>query len=85
MPTKDEFIAAYDDYLTRIEIGKEKLLKFYDLTESSYQRWRYHRWFTDLQVLKIDELLEEYGRSGWELIAVVAVPNGWYYIFKQPL
>lgn len=50
------------------------------------QQWEYHREFTKMETVGVDEFLNVLGGDGWELMQVLERnTHGWYYIFKRPL
>lgn len=42
-------------------------------------------WDEDFEYLdRLDDVLESLGKHGWELVAIHAVSDGAYYVFKRP-
>ena len=37
------------------------------------QRWEYQSIYVDLELDEVDEILDEYGADGWELVSAVPV------------
>ena len=60
------------------------------------QRWEYQSIYVDLELEEVDEVLDEYGADGWELVSAVpvlgstkrsgtSVTLGIRYVFKRPI